>query len=125
MANGIYGTGKLDETYEDDVKCTAAIMYAGEADTTVSTIQSFILAMMVYPEVLKKAQAEVDNVLGSDRLPGFEDRQNLPYINGMVKESLRWMPAVPMGAAHKADYDIYYGDLYIPIWWFLHNPEIY
>ncbi|KAG8674078.1 hypothetical protein FPOAC2_00052 [Fusarium poae] len=64
--------------------------------------------MTVYPEVLKKAQAEIDNVIGPDRLPGFEDRQNLPYINGMVKESLRWMPAVPIGAAHKADDDTYY-----------------
>ncbi|GKU09673.1 unnamed protein product [Fusarium langsethiae] len=127
------GNDRLDETYEADIKCTAAIMYAGGADTTVSTIQSFILAMTVYPEVLKKAQAEIGNVIGAGRLPGFEDRQNLPYINGMVKESLRWMPAVPMGAAHKADDDIYYRDLYIPkgsfllpnIWWFLHNPEIY
>ncbi|KAM0293698.1 hypothetical protein HYE67_007906 [Fusarium culmorum] len=127
------GNDTLDETYEADIKRTAAIMYAGGADTTVSTIQSFILAMMVYPEVLKKAQAEIDNVIGPDRLPGFEDRENLPYINGMVKESLRWMPAVPMGAAHKADDDIYYGDLCIPkgsfllpnVWWFLHNPETY
>ncbi|RGP64951.1 cytochrome p450 oxidoreductase [Fusarium sporotrichioides] len=127
------GNDKLDETYEADIKCTAAIMYAGGADTTVSTIESFILAMTIYSEVLKKAQAEIDNVIGADRLPGFEDRQNLPYINGMVKESLRWMPAVPMGAAHKADNDIYYRDLCIPkgsfllpnIWWFLHNPDIY
>ncbi|CAG2011706.1 unnamed protein product [Fusarium graminearum] len=127
------GNDTLDETYEADIKRTAAIMYAGGADTTVSTIQSFVLAMMVYPEVLKKAQAEIDNVIGPDRLPGFEDRENLPYINSMVKESLRWMPAVPMGAAHKADDDIYYGDLCIPkgsfllpnVWWFLHNPETY
>ncbi|KAF4448226.1 O-methylsterigmatocystin oxidoreductase [Fusarium austroafricanum] len=124
---------KLDETEETGIKHTAAMMYAGGADTTVSTIQSFILAMTVHPEVLKKAQAEIDNVIGADRLPQFEDRQNLPYINGLVKESLRWMPVAPMGIAHVADDDINYGNLCIPkgsyilpnVWWFLHDPETY
>lgn len=58
---------------------------------------SFFLAMVLYPEVQKKAQAELDAVVGADRFPTFEDRAQLPYVDAMVKEVLRWNPVVPMG----------------------------
>ena len=53
--------------------------------------------MANYPEVQAKAQAELDAVIGSDRLPDFDDRSNLPYINAIISELLRWQPVVPMG----------------------------
>jgi cytochrome P450 len=55
--------------------------------------------MALYPRVQARAQAELSKVLGSsfDRLPCFSDRQKIPYINAMVKEILRWNPAVPLG----------------------------
>ena len=46
--------------------------------------------MALYPELQKKAQAEIDTVVGPKRLPDFHDRPSLPYINTVVKESLRW-----------------------------------
>ena len=64
---------------------------------TVSTIQCLFLAMALYPEVQKKAQEELDNVIGNDRLPEFSDRDSLPYINAVVKELLRWNPVLPLG----------------------------
>ena len=39
----------------------------------------FVLAMVQHPEVLQRAQAEIDRLVGPDRLPTFEDRGNLPY----------------------------------------------
>ena len=53
--------------------------------------------MVLHPEVQKKAQAEIDAVVGPDRLPTFADRPNLPYIDALVKEILRWNPVAPMG----------------------------
>ena len=53
--------------------------------------------MVLYPEVLKKAQAEIDSVIGSHRLPDFHDRPSLPYINAIVKESSRWNIVAPLG----------------------------
>ena len=53
--------------------------------------------MALYPEVQKKAQAEIDAVVGPNRLPDFHDRPSLPYINAVVKESSRWNAAAPLG----------------------------
>ena len=53
--------------------------------------------MALYPEVQKKAQAEIDAVVGPNRLPDFEDRPFLPYINAVVKESMRWHLVAPLG----------------------------
>ena len=54
--------------------------------------------MALYPEVQKKAQAEIDAVVGPTRLPDFDDRPFLPYINAIVKESTRWHLALPLCA---------------------------
>ena len=51
--------------------------------------------MALYPEVQKKAQAEIDAVVGPNRLPDFHDRPSLPYINAVIKESSRWNLVVP------------------------------
>ena len=54
--------------------------------------------MVSNPEVQVKAQAEIDRVLDNGRLPSFSDFGSLPYIDAIVKESLRWNPVVPLGA---------------------------
>ncbi len=53
--------------------------------------------MMLNPEVQKKAQAELDSVLGGDRLPSFDDQEDLPYINALCKELVRFHPVAPIG----------------------------
>ncbi|SCV44927.1 related to O-methylsterigmatocystin oxidoreductase [Fusarium fujikuroi] len=125
--------GDVDEETEAAIKQTAAVMYAGGADTTVSSIRGFVLAMLLFPDVQRKAQQEIDSVVGTERLPQFEDRDNLPYVDALIKETLRWIPVTPMGVVHTADEDIHYKDFVIPkgasflpaTWWFLHDPAIY
>lgn len=53
--------------------------------------------MILFPEVQEKAQAEIDKVVGNDRLPAVADRNSLPYVGSVLKEVLRWRPVVPMG----------------------------
>jgi cytochrome P450 len=60
-------------------------------------VQTIFLAMALYPEVQKKAQAEIDAVVGPNRLPDFHDRPSLPYINAVIKESSRWNLVLPLG----------------------------
>jgi len=53
---------------------------------SVSAIYAGMLAMILYPEAAERARAEIDNVVGSDRLPSFSDRPHLPYVNAFIKE---------------------------------------
>ena len=53
--------------------------------------------MLAYPEVQKRAQEELDAVVGRSRVPTFADMPHLPYITAIVKEVLRWRPPAPYG----------------------------
>jgi len=140
-SNDVSYVSKMLEQYESDVspeeehaiKWTAATLYGAGADTSVSTLTSFYLAMSVCPEVQKKAQEEIDRVVGKSRLPTFSDRENLPYVEAIVKEILRWLPVAPLGMPHAADeenlfkgYRIPKGSVILPnVWWFTHDPATY
>ena len=56
--------------------------------------------MVQHPDVLKKAQAEVDLVVGTHRLPDLSDKISLPYIEAIIQECLRWQPVLPVGGYH-------------------------
>lgn len=56
--------------------------------------------MALFPEVQRKAQAELDRVVGPTRLPEFEDLDNMPYMRAVIMEILRWMPVTPFGVPH-------------------------
>ncbi|KAG1850378.1 cytochrome P450 [Suillus subalutaceus] len=131
----IYSFANSPLSAEDEhvVKWCAATLYAGASDTTVSTINSFFLAMTLFPDVQKKAQAEIDAVVGPDRLPSITDQDSLPYIGALAKEALRWHAVTPTGFPHCVSEDDIHDGYYIPkgsvvipnIWFMLHDPEIY
>ncbi|KAI6911131.1 putative cytochrome P450 [Hortaea werneckii] len=123
------------------IKWTAASLYTGGADTSVSTLEAFFLAMSLYPSVQRTAQAELDTVLGSQptRLPSAIDRPRLPYLNALVEEAQRWHPITPMGLPHTTSLDLlvvgqqnegYHlipaGSIILPaIWWMTRDPSTY
>ncbi|THU99673.1 cytochrome P450 [Dendrothele bispora CBS 962.96] len=84
------------------------------ADTTMSAICTFFLAMSLYSDVQRKAQQELDTVIGHGKIPTFDDRSSLPYIDAVYREVMRWHPAVPLGLPHVSTEDIYYKNYYIP-----------
>jgi cytochrome P450 len=68
----------------------------------------------MYPEVQRKAQDEIKRVLGLGRLPKMADRAQLPYVNAIVKEVLRWHPVAPMAIPHLSTEDDTWEDYFIP-----------
>jgi len=64
---------------------------------TVSSMYSLFLALVLFPQVQRRAQAELDVVIGRDRLPTFDDRPRLPYIEALCKELMRWQMVTPIG----------------------------
>lgn len=69
---------------------------------------------MKYPEVQRKAQKELDTVLGPNRLPTFEDMAALPYLTAIMKECHRWEPTVPLAIPHLLTEDDVYNGYFLP-----------
>ena len=53
--------------------------------------------MLLHPDVQKKAQAELDRVVGPGRLPDFSDRDDLVYLKAVIMELIRWHQVTPLG----------------------------
>ncbi|KAI8992776.1 cytochrome P450 [Trametes punicea] len=117
-----------DEEY--DIKGAAGVIYA---DTTVTVVNTFFLAMVLYPEAFKKAQEELDAVIGRSRLPDFEDRECLPYLESLLNELYRWRCPVPLAIPHNLTEDDEYRGYHIPgntmivpnIWKMSQDPSVY
>lgn len=56
--------------------------------------------MTIFPEAQKKAQQEIDTVVGGKRLPNYDDWNSLPYTEALLREVLRWRPVLPLGVPH-------------------------
>ncbi|QKD59379.2 cytochrome P450 [Fusarium oxysporum Fo47] len=106
--------GDSTEEARFTTKWSALSLYAAGADT-------------------KKAQEEIDGVIGNERLPNCSDRQSLPYVNAIVNEVLRWHPVAPMGLPHTSTVDDVFEGYFVPkdalimpnIWYFAHDPEVH
>ncbi|KAL0581592.1 hypothetical protein V5O48_000408 [Marasmius crinis-equi] len=75
----------------EELSYLAGSAFEAGTDTSTGTMQWFIMAMVLYPEVMRTAQAELDMVLGADgdTMPGFEHFGRLPYCSALVKEVFR------------------------------------
>ncbi|KAI0360725.1 cytochrome P450 [Trametes cingulata] len=104
----------VDNQRDFDIRWTANSLYAASFDTTISAISHFFLAMIQHPEILHKAQKEIDSVVGNSRLPTFSDRPHLPYVNAIVNETLRIASPVPLGLPRRITEDNVYKNMYIP-----------
>jgi cytochrome P450 len=99
-----------------DINGAAATIFIAGFDTTNTTILVGILALLLYPTVLKKAREALDRAIGTDCLPAFSDRENpsLRYISYIVEEISRWRPLSPLGVPHKSLEDDVYNGMFIP-----------
>ncbi|KAJ7923837.1 cytochrome P450, partial [Mycena leptocephala] len=140
-AENSFASTLLQEQPDEEhlIKWAASAILAGGSSTTASQLEAFFLAMSLYPDVQAAAQRELDGVLGPDRLPDISDRPNLPYMNALCKEVLRWHNAAPTGIPHRTREDFIYecegghppvliprNSLIIPnIWYMIHDPKEY
>ncbi|KIK66004.1 hypothetical protein GYMLUDRAFT_257904 [Collybiopsis luxurians FD-317 M1] len=125
--------------HEENLEAIEAIQAMGMAsllagaDTTAGSIGSFLLAMVMHPDIQVKGQEEIDRVVGKDRLPTFEDRQSLPYVESIYQEVMRLDPPIPLGLSHASIEDDFYRGFHIPkgcviipnIWAMNRDPELF
>jgi len=123
----------LSEADEIDIKGAAGVLYGAGTDTSVATMTTFILAMVRNPEMFRKAQEEMDRVVGTDRLPDAEDWESLSYLGCIYKEALRWACPAPLAMPHMCtksdvyrDWEIPKGSMIFPnVWGMLRDPQMY
>ncbi|KAF8878000.1 cytochrome P450 [Infundibulicybe gibba] len=124
---------------EDIVRWCSGTMYAGSFFTqpyllyTIATIHAFLMAMVLNQDIQKRAQAEIDAHIGTGRLPTIADRNDLPYVNAIVKEVMRWQPVAPIALPHRSTRDDVYKGCFIPAgstvlgntWAITRDPTLY
>ncbi|KAG9084113.1 hypothetical protein FRC06_004203, partial [Ceratobasidium sp. 370] len=127
----------VDNETKANIKNIASTLYAAGSDTTVSGVQSFFLAMTLYPGVQAKAQAEIAAYMRQRstnddlrRMISPADRPNLPYTSALVREVLRWHPILNVVAHRSGSRDdcsvVSGGKMYrIPAQKIMHNPDVY
>ncbi|KAJ6603388.1 cytochrome P450 [Mycena vulgaris] len=98
----LYGVEQSEnkDSMEHAIRSAARSLYTAGTGTTVSVIGTFVIAMLSNPEAQRKAQMEIDAVVGKSRLPDFDDEESLPYVSAVVKEVLRWINPTPIAIPH-------------------------
>ncbi|EAW12907.1 cytochrome P450 [Aspergillus clavatus NRRL 1] len=123
----------------EDLKGAAGTIAIAGGNTTFATIVVCILNLMLQPGVQARARAELDGVLGVDarglplRLPTFEDRERLPFLERVIQETTRWAPLSPLGIPHAMSAEESVGGLTIPrgavvyanAWAMTHDERVY
>ncbi|SJL03002.1 related to cytochrome P450 CYP2 subfamily [Armillaria ostoyae] len=125
--------GGMSSDKEFDIKWSAAALYIGGSHIASLSLPTQNSAMLLYPDIQLKAQAEIDAIVGNDRLPRFDDREHLPYINALALEVSRWHAVGPLGLPHSVSDDDVQSGYFIPkgsvvlanIWNMLHDPAVY
>lgn len=79
----------------------------------MASLETFFQAITMYPEVQRRAQKEIDEVVGSKRLINYDDWSSLPYVEALLREVMRWRPIAPLSLAHSTTTDDVYKGYYI------------
>ena len=100
---------------DDEAMYLAMSIISAGSDNTRITLNVFVMAALCFPETIQKAREEVDQVCGNaKRLPGVKDMDKMPYMCAVVKEVLRWRPAVPVIPQHQLTQDLEFEGYYFP-----------
>ncbi|KAJ7075369.1 cytochrome P450 [Mycena belliarum] len=124
---------KMQSGEVDAMRNVLANAYLAGSDTSICVLYNFVLAMALHPEVQKKAQSSLDELLRSERLPDFSDFERLPYLAAVVNEVFRWHPVTPFAVYHVSTQDDFYNDYHIPkgsiivpnAWAMLHDESLF
>ncbi|KAF5382250.1 hypothetical protein D9757_008940 [Collybiopsis confluens] len=111
-----------------------ANVFAAGPDLAVA-METFLLAMLMFPSVAREAQDAIDRVISAANLPRFEDisDQKIPYLDALVREVLRWNPIAPLAMPHATTADDTYKGYFIPrgttvvanVWSMLRDEKVY
>ena len=103
-----------DRYCKDSILPTSVSKLNREQRQTHSLLQIFFLVAALHPHVVRKAQEELDRIVGVERLPQLSDQDDLPYISALIKELFRWGCPAPIGIPKRVMEDDVYKGYFIP-----------
>eukprot|EP00253_Pinus_taeda_P007022 PITA_07022 len=103
-----------DEFTLPDIRGYLSDIFVAASDTTAVTIEWAMAELIRNPEKLKRAQAQLEEVVGLNRRMEESDTEHLPYLRAVVKEVFRLHPAGPLLVPHRANSDCEIGGFVIP-----------
>ncbi|EFZ04438.2 cytochrome P450 [Metarhizium robertsii] len=114
LATTLLAMREEEELDDLDMAMMASAFMIGGVETTASIMQWFQALMPSYPEIQRRAQDELDRVVGRDRLPDAQDEKNLPYCRAIIKEVERCYNPFWLGTPHVVSEDFVYKGQLIP-----------
>ncbi|XP_052035808.1 cytochrome P450 2B19 [Apodemus sylvaticus] len=105
--------------YQNLMMSVLSLFFAG-TETTSTTLRYGFLLMLKYPHVAEKVQKEIDQVIGSHRLPTLDDRTKMPYTDAVIHEIQRFSDLAPIGLPHRVTQNTLFRGYLLP-----KNTEVY
>ncbi|XP_033014700.1 cytochrome P450 2C29-like [Lacerta agilis] len=99
--------------HENLVATVHNLFFAG-TDTTGNTIMQGLLVLLRYPEMEAKIQEEIERVIGRNRSPSYEDRNQMPYTEAFINENQRFLDLSPVAAPHSVTQEAHFRGFTIP-----------
>lgn len=117
----------------DELAYLAGALFSAGSDTTAAALGVMTMAAACYPDAQARVQSQLDEVVGYDRVPTFEDESMLPEVTAFILESYRWRPVTPGGIPHSTTKDIIWNNYVIPAgtqiignhWAIARDPEFF
>ncbi|XP_050666564.1 cytochrome P450 18a1 [Leptidea sinapis] len=100
--------------HELQLKQILGDLFSAGMETIKSSLLWMIVFMLRNPDVKRRVQEEIDNVVGRERLPTIEDMPSLPYTETTILETLRMSSIVPLATAHSPTKDVNLNGYRIP-----------
>uniref|UniRef100_A0A8C5R822 Cytochrome P450 n=1 Tax=Leptobrachium leishanense TaxID=445787 RepID=A0A8C5R822_9ANUR len=89
-------------------------IFLGGTETVTSTLRHTLLIILYYHEVQEKLHTEIDRVIGRDRIPSINDRENMPYTDAVLHEVHRFCDLLPFSVPHMVTKDVEFRGYFIP-----------
>lgn len=105
--------------------------FGAGSETVRLTVDWLVLTMAAHPEVQKKVQSEIDNVVGRERMPSWDEHEKMPYTEAVIMELMRWRTIIPINILRYTLWDTTLNGYFIPkdtvvlanLWSVHHNPK--